>query len=213
MNITITQAQYQAFQQSYDFFNAELFGGTLPNVLVTLQRQAKAYGYFSPERFIGRASEEVTHELALNPDHFGRTDEEILSTLAHEMCHAWQRTHGTQPRKSYHDKEWAAKMKEIGLQPSSTGAPGGKETGQHVTHYVIAGGVFAVAFAKLQAGGFTLRWQSRGDETERKKKAASKTKYTCLECEQNAWATPGAKLICGVCHEEEGKIRAMEAEE
>lgn len=213
MDQPITQAEYATFQKAYDFFNAELFAGILPNVLVTLQRHARAYGYFGAERFVGRASEEVTHELALNPDHFGRTDEAILSTLAHEMCHVWQHVHGTPPRKSYHDKEWAAKMKAVGLQPSSTGAPGGKETGQHVSHYVIAGGAFAAAFAKLQASGFTLRWQSRTDDPERKAKTASKTKYTCPECGQNAWAKPGAMLICGVCHEESEEIRVMEAEE
>lgn len=44
---TITQAEYRAFQQAYDFFNQELFANSLPPVLVTLQRHAKAYGYFS----------------------------------------------------------------------------------------------------------------------------------------------------------------------
>jgi hypothetical protein len=69
---------------AYDFFNAELFGGSLPHVLVTLQRHAKARGYFSPERFTGRGKATTTaHELAMNPDGFtGRDDEEILSTLA-----------------------------------------------------------------------------------------------------------------------------------
>lgn len=212
MEHTITQAQYQAFQRAYDFFNAELFAGTLPNVLVTLQRQAKAYGYFSPERFIGRAAEEAAHELAMNPDHFGRGDEEILSTLVHEMCHVWQNTNGTPPRKSYHDREWAAKMIAVGLQPSSTSAPGGKETGQKVSHYIIEGGPFVQAFAKLKATGFELRWQSRADDRERQKKAASKTKYTCPQCNQNAWAKPGASLICGVCYDEDGEICVMEAE-
>ena len=42
VSTTITQAQYEAFQRAYDFFNAELFAGALPNVLVTMQRQAKA---------------------------------------------------------------------------------------------------------------------------------------------------------------------------
>lgn len=213
MKETITQAEYQAFQQAYDFFNAELFGGMLPNVLVTLQRHAKAYGYFSPERFIGRADQEAAHELAMNPDHFGRTDDLILSTLVHEMAHVWQKTHGTQPRRNYHDRQWAAKMKEIGLHPSDTGEPGGKETGQSVSHYIIAGGPFAVAFAKLQATGFTLRWQSRADDSDRKKKAASKTKYTCQSCGQNAWAKPNTALICGECYDDgEGEIFAMEAE-
>jgi hypothetical protein len=55
------------------------------------------------------------------------------------------------------------------------GVPGGKETGQHVSHYVITGGAFAVAFTKLQATGFTLRWQSRTDDPQRAKKAAGKS--------------------------------------
>jgi hypothetical protein len=29
----ITPAEYLGFQKAYDFFNAELFGGTLPHVL------------------------------------------------------------------------------------------------------------------------------------------------------------------------------------
>lgn len=216
MSETITQAEYRAFQLAYDFFNAELFAGTLPNVLVTLQRHAKAYGYFSPERFIGRAEKEAAHELAMNPDHFGRTDELILSTLAHEMAHVWQKAHGKMPRRGYHDKQWAAKMKEIGLYPSDTAQPGGKETGQQVSHYIVEGGPFAKAFAKLQVTGFTLRWQSRTAEADptRKAKKASKTKYTCPSCGVNAWAKPDTQLICGECYDDgEGDIFQMEAEE
>ena len=36
----ITLKEYQAFQRAYDFFNRELFAGSLPQVLVTLQRHA-----------------------------------------------------------------------------------------------------------------------------------------------------------------------------
>jgi hypothetical protein len=164
MNEAITRAEYGAFQKGYYFFNRELFGGSLPDVLVTLQRHAKAYGYFAPERFTGRTEHTAAHELALNPDGFtGRTDELILSTLAHEMAHVWQQSHGTPPRRSYHDREWAAKMKEIGLQPSTTGEPGGKKSGQSVTHYIIPGGAYARAFAKLNAAGFQLHWESAPD--------------------------------------------------
>jgi hypothetical protein len=218
MNEAITRAEYGAFQKAYDFFNRELFGGSLPDVLVTLQRHARAYGYFAPERFTGRTEQTAAHELALNPDGFiGRTDELILSTLAHEMAHVWQQSHGTPPRRSYHDREWAAKMKEIGLQPSTTGEPGGKETGQSVTHYIAPGGAYAAAFAKLKASGFQLHWESAPDGKQgrgRAKKAASKTKFTCPECGQNAWAKADASLICGECYEDgEGDIRVMLGEE
>jgi predicted SprT family Zn-dependent metalloprotease len=211
----ITPAEYRAFQEAYDFFNAELFGGSLPHVLVTLQRHAKTRGYFSAERFRGRTGKSVAHELALNPDNFtGRTDEDILSTLAHEMAHVWQQTHGTPPRRSYHDRQWAAKMKEIGLQPTTTGAPGGKETGQSVTHYIIADGPYAKAYAKLKGRGLRLRWQSAPTGKEAKAKKASKTKFTCPDCGQNAWAKPDALLICGACYEDgEGETRVMLAEQ
>lgn len=52
---TITQAEYRAFQQAYDF-NGELFAGSLPPVLVTLQRHSKAYGYFSRSVSSGAAT-------------------------------------------------------------------------------------------------------------------------------------------------------------
>jgi hypothetical protein len=66
-----------------------------------LQRHAKAQGYFSLDRFTARTEKAAAHELAMNPDSFsGRTDEEILSTLAHEMAHVWQQSHGTPPRRS-----------------------------------------------------------------------------------------------------------------
>jgi hypothetical protein len=110
----ITQAEYSAFQTAYDFFNAELFGGTLPAVLITLQRRARSRGYFAPGKFVGRSEETATHELALNPDHFGRTDEAILSTLVHEMAHVWQETYGKPPRKNYHDRQWGACYDEEG---------------------------------------------------------------------------------------------------
>jgi predicted RNA-binding Zn-ribbon protein involved in translation (DUF1610 family) len=46
-----------------------------------------------------------------------------------------------------------------------------------------------------------------------KAKKASKTKFTCPECGQNASAKPDALLICGACYEEgEGYISLMLAE-
>lgn len=210
----ITPAEYRAFQQAYDFFNKELFAGRLPDVLVTLQRHAHAKGYFSPERFTGRVGDSAAHELALNPDEFtGRSDELILSTLVHEMVHVWQQTEGRPVRRSYHDRQWAAKMKAVGLQPTDTGEPGGKETGQSVTHLIIPNGSYEWAYKKLQARGFVLHWESAPEDRQaRTKKAASKTKFTCPECGQNAWAKPDALLICGECYEDAGDVPFMLAE-
>jgi SprT-like family len=212
----ITPAQYRAIQEAYDFMNRRLFDGTLPDVLVTLQRKARSRGYFAAERFAGRRDASKVHEMALNPDAFeGRTDREIVSTQVHEMVHLWQEEYGTPPRRAYHDREWAAKMKAIGLQPSTTGEPGGKETGQNMTHYIIKGGRFDKAFDELAAKGFALQWQSSPFDTAGRAKArASKTKFTCPDCQQNAWAKPDAILICGVCYDEDSdEVSLMVAQE
>src|SRR2546423_2186277 len=173
----ITLKEYQGFQRAYDFFNRELFAGSLPQVLVTLQRHANTRGYFSPERFKGRVEKAVVHELALNPDTFtGRTDALILSTLTHEMCHVWQETYGNPSRRGYHNREWAEKMREGGLQPTTTGEPGGRETGQAVTHYILPDGKYTKAFAQLSASGYQLHWQSLPAVGSAKK--SSKNKFT-----------------------------------
>jgi hypothetical protein len=209
----ITLKEYQGFQRAYDFFNRELFTRSLPQVLVTLQRHANTRGYFSPERFNGRIERQTVHELALNPDNFtGRTDAMILSTLVHEMAHVWQQTYGEPSRRGYHNRQWADKMRGIGLQPTSTGEPGGMETGQSMTHYILPEGRYAKAYAKLAAAGFQLYWQSIPAVGSAKK--SSKTKFTCPDCGQNAWAKPGALLICGECYDEgEGDISFMLAEQ
>ena len=46
------------------------------------------------------------------------------------MVHVCQEVYGLRrSARSYHNREWARKIKEIGLQPSHTGFPGGRETG------------------------------------------------------------------------------------
>ncbi len=205
-----TIRQYKEFQQAYDYFNGELWNGDLPQLLVTLQRKPKMLGHFAPERYEHRSSADVIHEIALNPDGFvGEDDEEILSTLVHEMAHVWQQVAGKPGRRGYHNKEWAAEMKRIGLYPSSTAAKGGKEVGEKMSHYIVDGGAFQVACAALVETGFALDWQSHtkdgkggadgeeGEDDEPKKKG--RIKYTCPQCELNAWAKPEAVLICGVC--------------
>ena len=197
--IAVTPVEYNSLQAAYDFFNRELFAGELPDVFITLQRRANSKGYFSPDRYSGRGIKLDRHELALNPDAFiARSDQAIVSTLVHEQCHVWQKAFGTYSPRGYHNKQWAAKMKEAGLQPSSTGAVGGRETGQHMTHYIIAGGAFEQGYKKLAATKWKLKLQSAhhpGGDRGRN----SKTKFSCTKCGQNAWGKPDLAIICKPC--------------
>ena len=133
-----TKITYGTLVHAYDFFNKKLFEDELPPCLITMQRRNRSYGYFCGDRFSTRSGDEITDEIALNPQHFkDRNTEQILSTLVHEMAHLWQHHFGKPGRGRYHNKEWGAKMKEIGLYPSSTGQEGGKETGDSVSHYIL----------------------------------------------------------------------------
>jgi len=81
-------------------------------------------------------------------------------------------------------------------------APGGKKTGQKVSHYIAEGGPFAAACAELAGQGVAVSYVDlwgEGDEKTRRTKAASKTKYTCPSCGLNAWAKPAVVLVCGEC--------------
>jgi predicted SprT family Zn-dependent metalloprotease len=210
-----TPQTYDALQTAYDHFNVSLFGGDLPQCLITLQRQRGAFGYFSGDRFHAKAAQPGKDEpgkdepaerktadgIAMNPNHIGaRTDQQTLSTLAHEMAHLWQHHLGKPGRRGYHNAEWAAKMRSIGLTPTDTGQAGGKQTGEKVTHIIDAGGAFEKARKALLAKGLVLTWHDpHANGAAAKKKSNTRAKYTCDACALNAWAKPGAAPVCGAC--------------
>jgi predicted SprT family Zn-dependent metalloprotease len=242
---------YSELQHAYDWFNGVLFNQELPNLLMTLQRGRNTFGYFSPERFTGESS---VSELAMNPDYFGgRSLADTLSTLVHEMVHVWQHYAPVKKcRGGYHDRVWGAKMENVGLMPSNTGKPGGKKTGQQMTHYIMRGGGFQQAVYDLLKNGFSISWYDRwssgvpvtskinrdiledwlrvtdkndtdlinrltltvnrahaglnGGDTDAAgwikppvKGTSTRTKFTCPQCDLNAWAKPSAVLVCGEC--------------
>jgi hypothetical protein len=177
---SFTPALYQGLQAAFSFFNIRFFDRALPDVVLTLQRRAHSKGHFTANIYSRRHGRDVPRcEVNLNPDHFaGATDADAASTLLHEQCHLWRLLNCPAQKRPYHDKLWAAKMKSVGLMPSSTGAPGGKETGARVGHYILPAGPFEQAFQELQATGWTLDLESaprRGSA----KGPNSKTKFSC----------------------------------
>jgi hypothetical protein len=191
--------EYTGLQDAYDHLNRALFDGQLPNAMIVLQRHANMKGHFVAEQFVYRTDGKAECEIALNPDQFtGCTDEQIVSTLLHEMIHLWHFV-VTGKATRYHDRKWAAKMKELGLQPSSTGAPGGKETGQRMSHYILPGGAYARAFAELKATGWRLNLESAPRPGGQGKKDKSKTTFVCPKCGQQCWGKPKLAVMCAPC--------------
>lgn len=209
-------------QQAYDHFNAVLFAGELPPCLITLQRKAGCFGYFSHERFV-HVDGVKTDEIAMNPEYFAAYPVlEIFQTLVHEMVHLWQTHFGTPSKRSYHNQEWAEKMESVGLMPSSTGKPGGKRTGEKMADYAIAGGPFLLACDQLMTADFKVSWYDRhpvkrqagdGDEdgdlpidaahlvlsAGEKPNRSNRVKYRCGGCSVQLWGKPGLNVLCGDC--------------
>jgi len=204
-SIKPTRETYDPLQQAYENLNRSLFEGELPNCLITLQRTKKSYGYFCGDRF-GRPDGTLTDEIALNPSHFrDRPQEEVLATLAHEMVHLWQHHFGTPGRGRYHNKEWAEKMKSIGLQPTSTGKDDGPETGDVMGHLIVPDGAFDRAVRKMLARGLVVSWIEQPDklpepddeDAKAESKSGKRVRYICPHGDMKAWAKHGAKLVCG----------------
>jgi len=208
---TPTDEAYGELQAAYDFYNRELYNGILPQCLLTLQRHKRYYGYFSPGRFKRRAGDRHTDEIAMNPTYMASGSvEEVLMLLVHEMSHLWQAHNGKPGRRGYHNKAWGAHLKTVGLHPSNTGKPGGKETGEQMMHYKIPGGPFDVATRKLLATGFAVSWgdavqeakqppEGEGKEEAPKKDKSLRYKYRCPSCSNNAWGKRNLALVCGKC--------------
>jgi predicted SprT family Zn-dependent metalloprotease len=204
---TPTKAQFAAFEQQFTYFNDALFGGQLPSCILNFSRQANTLGFFAPERWQHEEKGEVRHEISLNPSHLASLHPgELASIIVHEMCHLWQWEFGQKKsRRGYHNEEWADKMEEVGLVPTSTGKAGGSRVGQHVRHYVdLKGRRFFNAFVKMPTE-YILPWSCDEPEgrTRRGPQPASrnKVKYTCLACGANVWGKPNMHVICGDCDE------------
>lgn len=205
-----TREMYDELTLAYDHFNKALFAAALPPCLITLQRSKKSYGYFSADRF-AHADGALTDEIALNPSHFAtRRIEEVLATLVHEMVHLWQHHFGRPGRGRYHNREWAEQMKAIGLHPSADGREGAAETGEAMSHRIVAGGAFEKAAARLVGRSFRIAWAdhvaaardesspAEGSGEDKVPKAGKWFKFECGACKQTARAKFDASLICGV---------------
>mgnify|MGYP000421601597 FL=1 len=193
----MTIQQYIDIDKAYTILNEKLFDNELPPVLLTLRGNRKAYGYYWNDIMENREDDTKISEIALNINTFKeRTNEDILSTLLHEMVHHWQYVFGKPSRNGYHNKEWGTEMKRVGLYPSNTGKEGGKETGQQMTHYIIKGGVFEKLLEELKDIKIQFNCVV---STPTKKAANNKVKYVCPECDTKVWGKDGLNILCNDC--------------
>lgn len=160
VEINPTSESYNELQLAFDHLNLNLFNAELPKCLITYQRIKNSYGYHSGNRWTNKEGFR-SDEIAMNPTYFAtRTIKETLGTLGHEMVHLWQEHFGKPGRGRYHNKEWAEKMKSIGLHPENIENPK-RETGDRVHHYIVENGLFEKIVEDYVKSGFTISWLDR----------------------------------------------------
>jgi hypothetical protein len=214
-----TAASYREVEMTYDHFNEQLFGGKLPRCVFTFQRQANTMAYFVVERFALGSSVESRVEIVINPEYFAVVPiVQAAMALVHEAAHIWQWRFGNPSRRGYHNRQWAQKMEEIGLMPSDTGRAGGRKVGQKIGAYPLVGGRFLAACDALATEDFRAAWLARFSvdgppgrlgSTNRyppahpvfqlRRPNRARTKFTCEECQANAWGKPTLRIVCILC--------------
>jgi hypothetical protein len=72
-----------------------------------------------------------------------------------------------------------------------------------MTHYVIEGGPFDLAFRRMPAAWFLpFTCGEAAAATGKAKptaKASSKSRYTCPSCSAHIWGKPGLEVVCVPC--------------
>lgn len=196
-----TKAIYDTLYAAFDHFNAELFDGRLPPVILVLHRKRNAHGYFWKGMWKRDGDDTEISEIALNPESMGRDAEEVLSTLVHEMVHHEQHVFG-KPSKTGHNVEWCTWMERIDLTPVGVGNCAGKRSGRNFTHEIVEGGKFDVsAKAFLAQNNVDMSLFSKR-AVKAKRQDVSKVKHTCPDCKTNIWGKEGIFVVCGDCDQQ-----------
>ncbi|MBS1585517.1 MAG: SprT-like domain-containing protein [Bacteroidetes bacterium] len=206
--MSVTKEQFKALNDLYDYYNRKLFYNLLPGCLVSLVRSKGFHGAFAPEKWQRKVGDALlVHEIVLNANTMDREEKLWHSTLCHEMAHLYIQTHGKELCRGYHSRAWARVMKHIGLQPSHTGLPGGRETGRKMTHYIIDGGPFDRAYRCILENNIT-RYKLPYDTVSsgphgpwmvsRDGKGSNKTGYVC-HCGNKVWGKASLHISCNDC--------------
>jgi hypothetical protein len=194
-----TKELYEALNNAYSYFNKGLFKGELPEVVLTLRRARMAKGMAASsiwKKSNGKVNK-YFHEISISPYWLLEPLIKVYSTLVHEQCHIWQFEYGKPGKYGYHNLQWARKMEEVGLTPSTTGKEGGKKTGYSLSHYVTPSGKYEELFKTLPKKCYLPSVSIEGNYKPDNRR--NKVKYHCCNCNYSVWGKQDLSLICGCC--------------
>jgi len=195
---TTTLQLFGAFTDAHNFFNSRLFNDMLSHVALTLNRNIKSAGHYMQSAWVEDVGATIP-EININPDMLQSGAKELMSNLVHEDCHLFQHLHGKPGKDCYHNWEFARIMEHVGLRCSTTGRPGGQQTGYRMSHYVSEGGRFEQAINAMPKE-YLLPFKAYAySKNANKESHRNKVKYQCPVCRAAAWGKPGLHISCDDC--------------
>lgn len=156
---------YQELTKYFEKFNdmfEECLGNRLEldDIIFTLQRKNKILGYFAHKNFESQDGL-FKHEISLNPEYFTvKPKIEVLRVFCQELLQLYRVEHGDPEtlKIGFYDEEWGEFMMCVGLMPSRTGKPDGKETGKKMSSYILPDGAFIKLCNELAEQGLLIEW-------------------------------------------------------
>lgn len=111
------QQLVELYNKAFEHFNKELFNGTLPKVVITIQTRGrkKCYGWFHKDRW--NEAGQPAHEINMSAENINRTKEDQCETLIHEMVHLHNAIRNVDDCNAlqYHNKHFKSAAEEAGL--------------------------------------------------------------------------------------------------
>lgn len=191
----------QQLHHAYHAINERFFSGALPGCEIRFSTRQGSEGHYRPGALPSGELCPALDQIAIGAH---LSSSKMIESLAHQACHQYRQHSRQPPRRAYHDQVWAEKMVEIGLQPSSTGLPGGRVTGQKVSHYLLEGGGLSLLIRELHDQGLDINLAAAAGPAgagtrSANKKAWARTKYTCAGCNKSVLGGDQYNLVCGDC--------------
>ncbi|OAS07699.1 hypothetical protein AYO08_10205 [Pseudomonas putida] len=191
----------QQLHHAYQAINERFFSGSLPGCEIRFSTRQGSEGHYRPGALPSGELCPALDQIAVGAH---LSSSKMIESLAHQACHQYRQHSGQPPRRAYHDQVWAEKMVEIGLQPSSTGLPGGQVIGQKVSHYLLEGGGLSLLIRELHDQGLNINLAraagpAGAGRRSAQKKVWARTKYTCAGCNKSVLGGDQFNLVCGDC--------------
>ena len=194
-------------EKMYNTINGDLFNGSLPTPIITVQSSKGAYGHCSRSK-VWKCRDNEQYELNIGAETMNDCIEEILDTLLHEMIHLYCRENGIQEVSrggTYHNKKFKELAEQKLLVVFHTDKSGWNTIGRgndKLTEYALSKDWSEIKIGRCDmtftSGTPTINMQT-GEVIGFTRAPSSTRKYQCPKCKNSVRATKVVNIGCLDC--------------